>query len=194
MNNFEGQISKGGHVKMMQGGVISTLLCNIALHGMEVDLLKNHGFSRDAVKIIRWADRFVITGKKLENVKKATLIVNEFLGTVKLKLCDKKSRLGHSLEPINDKLPIVHCPFNKKEPTRGKASLDFLGFYFRTQKKPIHRGVRVKGKTTRPFMQVSGPSLESLHDHKRALRTILRSHKSAPLEAVMAKLKVQIRE
>lgn len=46
-----------------QCGVISPLLYNIALHGMETELLKN--FSRNGVKIIRYADDFVIMGRKL---------------------------------------------------------------------------------------------------------------------------------
>jgi retron-type reverse transcriptase len=40
--------SERNEVGTPQGGVISPLLCNIALHGMETDLLKE--FARDEVK------------------------------------------------------------------------------------------------------------------------------------------------
>jgi RNA-directed DNA polymerase len=52
-----------------QGSVISPLLCNIALHGLETTLLNN--FPRDSVKIIRYADDFIVTGEKLIDIIRA---------------------------------------------------------------------------------------------------------------------------
>jgi RNA-directed DNA polymerase len=46
-----------------QGGVISPLLINIALHGMENYVINL--FGRSQIKVIRYADDFVIFGKIL---------------------------------------------------------------------------------------------------------------------------------
>jgi len=46
-----------------QGGVISPLLMNIALHGMENYVINL--FGRSQIKVIRYADDFVIFGKIL---------------------------------------------------------------------------------------------------------------------------------
>jgi RNA-directed DNA polymerase len=46
-----------------QGGVISPLLINIALHGMENYVINL--FGRSQIKVIRYADDFVIFGKTL---------------------------------------------------------------------------------------------------------------------------------
>lgn len=46
-----------------QGGVISPLLMNIALHGMENYVINL--FGRSQIKVIRYADDFVIFGKTL---------------------------------------------------------------------------------------------------------------------------------
>jgi len=46
-----------------QGGVISPLLMNIALHGMENYVINE--FGRSQIKVIRYADDFVIFGKIL---------------------------------------------------------------------------------------------------------------------------------
>lgn len=174
MDNFKGQTSLSNDVGTPQGGVISPLLCNIALHGMEIDLLSQ--FSRNDVKIIRYADDFVIMGKQLKKIEKAKVIVSDFLAKVNLELSEEKTRIGHSLEAING----------------GKPGVDFLGFYFRNQTTSIHRGVKNTRGVKQNFVQISGPSREAMQNHKESLKTILRKHKAAPLAAVLAKLSARI--
>jgi hypothetical protein len=89
---------------------------------METELLKN--FSIDGVKIIRYADDFVIMGRKLEDIIKAKEIVIKFLQTVNLELSDEKIRIGHSLVSIEE------------NPT--KPGLDFLRYHFRNIQTSIH--------------------------------------------------------
>jgi RNA-directed DNA polymerase len=100
-----------------QGSVISPLLCNIAFIGFEKFILKN--FGRDSVKIIRYADDFLIMGSKLKNVEKAKKLVEIFLKTVGLELSSNNARVGHTL--------LVH----EKNEYSGKPGFEFLGFYFR---------------------------------------------------------------
>lgn len=159
-----------------QGGVISPLLCNIALHGMETELLKN--FARDGVKIIRYADDFVVMGRKYEDILKAKTIVNNFLSAIGLELSEDKTRIGNTIKPTDD--------------GNGKPGLDFLGFHFRNIRTSIHRGVKNTKGVKQKFIQVSGPTLESSKNHRKVISGILRKHKNAPLEAVIAKLSSRI--
>lgn len=174
MDNFKDQTSLRNEAGTPQGGVISPLFCNVALHGMEIDLLSQ--FGRNDVKIIRYADDFVIMGKQLEKIEKAKLIVSDFLATVNLELSDEKTRIGHSLEAING----------------AKPGLEFLGFYFRNQTTSIHRGVKNTRGVKQNFIQISGPSRDAIQNHKQALKMILKMHKAEPLAAVLAKLSARI--
>jgi RNA-directed DNA polymerase len=168
--------SERNEVGTPQGGVISPLLCNIALHGMETDLLKE--FARDEVKIIRYADDFVVMGKKLENIMKAKTIVSKFLQTVGLELSEEKTRVGHTMIPL--------------ETGRKTPGLEFLGYHFRNIPTPIHRGVKSTRGVKQPFRQISSPSLEASKSHREAIKDILRKHKNAPREAIIARLSTRI--
>lgn len=178
MNNFNNECpSESNNRETPQGGVISPLLCNIALNGLEPLLISS--FKRDGVKIIRYADDLVVTGKKLKDIERAKQIITEFLATVKLELSEEKTRIGHSLNPMlgND----------------GIAGFDFLGWKFRNLTTSIHRGVKSTTGKKNSFIQVSHPSRDSMKNHKKALKTILKTHKTAPLKALIAKLSQRIR-
>lgn len=176
MGNFKDKLVERNEAGTPQGGIISPLLCNIALHGMETELLKN--FSRNGVKIIRYADDFVVFVKKLPDVEKAKLIVTKFLASVKLELSEEKTRIGHSMTPIKE---------------GEKPGLNFLGYYFRNIQTSIHRGVKSTRGVKQTFRQISMPSIESVQNHKREIRNLLRKYKSAPREVVIAKLASKIR-
>jgi RNA-directed DNA polymerase len=92
-----------------QGGVLSPLLMNVALHGMEMFLQKS--FSRNKVKIIRYADDFVVMGHSLEDILKSQQLIEEFLKPIGLRLSEKKTRIGHTME--------------EKKGTQGPVGLDF---------------------------------------------------------------------
>jgi RNA-directed DNA polymerase len=61
MDNFKDATSETNEAGTPQGGIISPLLANIALHGMETAVLSK--FGRNRVKVIRYADDFVITSR-----------------------------------------------------------------------------------------------------------------------------------
>lgn len=176
MKGFKEIESERNQVGTPQGGVISPLLCNIALHGMETELLDS--FGRDAVKIIRYADDFVVMGRKLEDIIKAKAIVIEFLRTVGLELSEEKTRIGHTMIPM--------------ETSHGKPGLDLLGYHFRNIPTSKHRGVKSTRGVKQEFAQISSPTLESSKNHREAIKEILRTHKNAPRTALIARLASRI--
>jgi RNA-directed DNA polymerase len=112
-----------------QGGVISPLLSNIALHGMETHLknwvatqniLNQNGLKlsptskRASLGVIRYADDFVILHKDQHIVDEAKREVERWLATVGLELKETKTRITHT--------DILH---------RELIGFDFLGFNVR---------------------------------------------------------------
>ena len=80
-----------------QGGIISPTLCNIALNGLEGDILKDFIKSRKTnnakIKIIRYADDVVITGKNPEVLEQCKQKMEEFIAERGLKLNQLKTRI-----------------------------------------------------------------------------------------------------
>ena len=97
-----------------QGGVISPLLANMTLDGLEKLLKDNFKRSQyagknDKVNLIRYADDFIITGKDPETLEQRVLpIVAQFLKERGLRLSETKTRIKNI-----------------------KEGVDFLGFHLR---------------------------------------------------------------
>lgn len=116
-----------------QGGVISPLLANIALHGMEYEVKdaleqellwylkrRNNGYTSKAVarqnlSLIRYADDFVIMHESKELIEKAKKFVQQWLGKMGLKLSESKTKI------VN----VFHRSPNEE------IGFDFLGFNIR---------------------------------------------------------------
>ncbi|QJB29555.1 hypothetical protein HFV01_14365 [Limnospira fusiformis SAG 85.79] len=93
-----------------QGGVISPLLANIALHGMEesikelVEQLPGKGSRtnrRRAVSLIRYADDFVIIHENLGVIEKCRDHIQEWLKGMGLELKEEKTHITHTQECDN---------------------------------------------------------------------------------------------
>lgn len=147
---------------------------------METKLLSE--FNRDGVKLIRYADDFVVMAKELKNILKAKKILVEFLGEIGLELSEEKTRIGHSMYVIKV----------DGEKTHLKPGFDFLGYNFRNYPVSKHRGVKSTRGKTNQFIQISSPSLESVRLHKKEIKAILRKHCTAPREAIISKLSARI--
>ena len=97
-----------------QGGVISSLLSNIALHGLE-EHLKNYVSSRDfpkphpesargtkakraALGVIRYADDFVLIHRNAEIMEKVILETKDWLANVGLEISPEKTKLRKASE------------------------------------------------------------------------------------------------
>ncbi len=105
-----------------QGGVISPLLANIALHGMEervkryAETLKGKKRdNRNSLSLILYADDFVILHKDLTVVQRCQQIIAEWLKGIGLELKPSKTRIAHTLVQHEQERP----------------GFDFLGFYVR---------------------------------------------------------------
>lgn len=84
-----------------QGGVISPLLANIALHGLEYAV--NSRFTKTSPQkmkcsCIRYADDFVILHKQEATVREAMTFVNEWLAPMGLTLSGTKTKIRPSYE------------------------------------------------------------------------------------------------
>ena len=80
-----------------QGGVLSPLLANIALHGMELRIKEYaatwKGSKRDnkkSLSFIRYADDFVIIHKDLNVIENCQRIIGEWLSEIGLELNEEK--------------------------------------------------------------------------------------------------------
>lgn len=152
-----------------QGGVLSPLLANIALNGME-KLLKDK-FNRN-VCLIRYADDFVVFSKREEIIVESKKLLLEFLKPMNLEFSEEKTRVGHTLV---------------------SPGLDFLGFNFRNHNVSIHRGVKSTRGVKQNFIQITKPSRKSVKEHKKEIVALLKTYKSAPLLSVMKALSERIR-
>src|SRR5262249_28631216 len=103
-----------------QGGAISPLLANIALHGLE-GLVRRRVPKRRvnrerlyAASRARYGDDFVVLHEKEDVVREAQAVIGEWLKTTGLELKPSKTRVGHPLREVG-----------------GRAGFDFLGFTVR---------------------------------------------------------------
>jgi len=82
-----------------QGGIISPVLANLALDGLETVALgadSRHGSLRPRINVVRYADDFIITGRSKEQLeKKVQPAVEAFLGERGLRLSREKTKITH---------------------------------------------------------------------------------------------------
>jgi len=160
--------------KTPEGGILSPLLSNIALHGMENAVKSKFG---EKLKLIRYSDDFLVLGKNLEDVKESKIIIENFLKPIGLELSCEKTSISHSLEVFENKSPGVN----------------FLGFHFKNISCSKHLGVKSTRGVKQTFIQQCIPSCESVRTHKNSLKALVSKYKNAPLEAVINQLSLKIR-
>lgn len=160
-----------------QGGVISPLLLNVALHGLEQAL--HEGYPKRASvekpKIIRYADDLVVLHSCLEDLQKAQATVEHWLEPLGLKLSPKKTRLTHTLTNY-----------------QGNVGFDFLGFTIR--QFPVgktHSGRNSGGKLLGYKTRMT-PSKEAIQRHIDALGTSVKRFGSDSQENLIRALNPQI--
>ncbi|MDJ0597032.1 MAG: group II intron reverse transcriptase/maturase [Pleurocapsa sp. MO_226.B13] len=147
-----------------QGGIISPLLANIALHGMEKSLgvkYNKRGELNSKRAIVRYADDFVIFVKTQEDAEKARDEINCWLNTRGLNLSSEKTKIVHITE-----------------------GFDFLGFNIRQYK--------VKNTKT-GYKLLIKPSKEFLKKCRSDIREIFLNHKGKKLDLLIGKINPVIR-
>ncbi len=163
-----------------QGGVMSPLLANIALHGLENDtkqaLLQDlmayqkekgsrsgNKQALSTMSIIVYADDFIVMHEREEIVVKAKSIIEEWLKQMGLEMKESKTQIIHSLNRVGEKEP----------------GFDFLGFNVRQYPtKQAKRGYKLLIK----------PSRSSQRRHNKSIKDTLRSLRAVPMKAIIAKL------
>jgi RNA-directed DNA polymerase len=185
-------LSEGGHwfpttEGTPQGGVISPLLANIALHGLasavsdafpHVKSLPRLTGKQTRWKpvVIRYADDFVIFHRDLDALKEARDIAAQWLAGMGLEMKPSKTRITHTLRAVE-----------------GDPGFDFLGFHFQQFVRGQHHSVRtVRGKPL-GFTANAQPSKESQRRLQRKIRDILRRYRNASQEALIWALNPVIR-
>ncbi len=163
-----------------QGGIISPLLANIALHGMEMDtkqalrqelfdyMKKTRGkasymMASRKLSVIRYADDFVVIHEDRNILLKAKTYISEWLKRIGLELKPEKTRLCHT--------------YNSCEGT--KAGFNFLGFNFRQYKSNTN---------TLGYSTIIKPSKESLNKHLFTIKLKLREHRGESQETLIRNL------
>ena len=167
-----------------QGGVISPLLANIALHGMEEEIRIQMAHGRKGryslaktPAIIRYADDFVCIHENLEIVQTAQSLIATWLEKVGLEIKPEKTRLCHTLETFEGEHP----------------GFDFLGFTVRQFKVGAHNSGKNTNRTLLGFKTVIKPSKKSTDRHYRTLRDAVRVLRGAPQKAVIRTLNPMVR-
>lgn len=169
-----------------QGGAISPLLANIALHGLENRLkeyicniplrysngrVMNSKDKRQSLSVIRYADDFVIMHSEKRIVEQAQVLTQQWLEEIGLSLHQEKTTVVHSLS--ND------C---------GKPGFNFLGFHIRQYATGKHQcGVNSRGEKLH-FKTNIRPSKRSVKTHYQKLKNITNSLKGISVEEYLGRI------
>lgn len=89
-----------------QGGALSPLLLNVALHGMET-VVKDDSPNTLVVEnplVVRYADDFLVFHANLEELQKAVARVTDWLQSMGLSLNARKTHITHTLTPYQGHL------------------------------------------------------------------------------------------
>ncbi len=173
-----------------QGGVISPLLANIALHGLEghlKDFARNSkgwtgkvgnllsGTSREqSLTFIRYADDFVILHQSKDVVLECKEIIAEWLKGIGLELKPEKTRMTHTL--LNE------------ESEDSKAGFDFLGFHIQQHSAGVHRDALNTNNLHLGFKTLITPSKKALEKHQESLKAAMKMCSYTPQAALIKKL------
>lgn len=183
-----------------QGGVISPLLANIALHGLENHLkewisdkpirsrtgtLVKPSRRSETIHVIRYADDFVILHRDKSIVLQAREEVKNFLAPIGLELSEAKTRLSHTLELQED--DTITEGFD------GKTGFDFLGFTIK-QFQTRHRSAKATTGELLGFKTLVYPSKKSVKKYQTKIHDlILKDGKEYNQSALIKKLNPVIR-
>lgn len=162
-----------------QGGVISPLLSNIALHGLE-NRIKQYArtwkgskqANANSISLIRYADDLVVLHESLEVVQRCQQIVREWLTQFDLELKPSKTLIVHTL----------------KEHDGQKPGFDFLGFNIRHYPVGKYQTGKDPGGKNLGFKTLIKPSDESVKRHYDKIAKIIKVYSAATQSVLIMKL------
>ena len=166
-----------------QGGVISPLLANIALHGMEerikqfAETLKGRKTeNRYALSLIRYADDFVIIHEDINVILACQKIVAKWLSDIGLELKPSKTKLTHTLNKY-----------------KGNVGFEFLGFHVQQHEVGNYRCANNTNGIPLGFKTLITPSKPKTKVHMAKIAEVIDTLKNAPQAALISKLNPIIR-
>lgn len=145
-----------------QGGVISPLFANIALHGMQEEVESKV----KGAALIRYADDFVVLHEERAKVEQAQEVVEHWLEGIGLHLSPTKTQIVHTLQ----------------------TGFDFLGFNVRQYAAGKHRTAKGPYGELLGFKTLIKPSKESQKQHVRKMKETIRRLRGHPQNHVIAEL------
>ncbi len=171
-----------------QGSIVSPLLANVALHGLEKAITQ--AFQKTKLlpatektktknevvwtpKIVRYADDFVVLHRDYETIQKVKTIVAEWLKHMGLELQEEKTRITHTFS-MEGEIP----------------GFDFLGFSIRQFRKGQRQ--TKKGKFSSQYRTLIRPSKKAVTTHTRELSQTIRAMRSSSQEELIGKLNPKI--
>ena len=160
-----------------QGGVISPLLANIALHGMETVISEKFPRRRGWTppKVVRYADDFVILHEERAVIEQSREIIEEWLKGMGLELKESKTRITHTFET-----------------TEGEAGFEFLGFRIRQYPAGKYRSDRNGHKQPVGCVTRIEPSPKAVKRHNEKLSETVKRHHGKKAAKLIAALNPQI--
>jgi len=177
-----------------QGGVISPLLANIALHGMEERIKQEFprmshtgretwyhkkGTKFSTPDVIRYADDFVILHNNKAVVQRCRDIISNWLSDIGLQLKPEKTRLSHTLNP--------------EWSDDGTAGFDFLGHHIQQYPTGKYQCARDSKGRILGFNTLITPSKKAIKVHQNQIGQIIRKHRSSPQVTLIKELNPVIR-
>jgi RNA-directed DNA polymerase len=112
-----------------QGGPLSPLLANVALHGMAHAIQQGYK-GKDKPRLVRYADDLVVLYRTREGIEQAKGILERWLKDLGLEMKPSKTRVVHTLEALEAEPP----------------GFDFLGFEVRQYPVGKHHSGTQNGK------------------------------------------------
>jgi len=174
---MEKQDFQASDIGTPQGGIISPLLANIALDGMESYLYdelrfkyKSHDLRQGKFRIVRYADDFVVMHENKEVIEDSKLIIAEWLKVRGLELSEEKTKIVHSTD-----------------------GFDFLGFNCKHHENETTGYYANNHANKQGFKILIKPSKKSIETHSRKIKEILGQMKAAPQEDIIRRLSPIIR-
>ncbi len=177
-----------------QGGVISPLLANIALHGMEKMLMEYAKTIKlkypngkpaswqskvKSLTFVRYADDFVVIHQDIKVIHRCKELISEWLKDIGLELKPSKTRITHTLIP--------------EESQDGTAGFDFLGYNIRQFPAGKYVSAKNGNRDVLGFNTFITPSRTSCKEHQEKIKGIIRKHKSSPQAKLIMELNPIIR-
>ena len=171
-----------------QGGIISPLLANIALDGMEDELYKHYAKNyksaykaeQGKVTFVRYADDFVVAHRDLNTLNDLMSVCEKFLAKRGLILSAKKTKIV-----VTNKALL--CPDSLYP-----EGLDFLGFHYQIRETKYF-GTTTSQKKDKSFALFVTPSAKNMVAHYQKLRQTVWSLKAAKQQVLIKRLNAIIR-